>query len=124
MVLPSSQAPATSPATEKLQATLDSKNKSVEISGPLAQRKIVSMPLPSYPQWAKSRGIEAEVVIRFFVSGEGKVRDRMILERTSGYRELDQLSMEALKKWIFAPLDSGSEEADQWGIITFRFRLK
>jgi len=108
----------------QLKSTLKPSNKSVEISGPLAKRKVVSYILPKYPGWAKDRGIEAEAVIRFFVSSEGHVRDRLILERTSGYRELDQLCMEALKQWLFAALPAERGKADQWGVITFRFRLQ
>ena len=94
-------------------------------SNPLAQRKVVNYELPKYPGWARDKGIEAEVVIRFFVSQEGHVRDRLILERTSGYPELDKISMKALKKWLFAALPAErAQEGDQWGIITFRFRLK
>ncbi|MBI4060150.1 MAG: TonB family protein [Elusimicrobia bacterium] len=96
--------------------------KAVEIAGPLAGRKILSMSLPAYPEWAKARGIEADVLIRFFVGPEGRVQERMIIERTSGHKELDDLCMEALQKIIFAPLPAGSKE-EQWGIITFRFRL-
>lgn len=101
------------------------KKGSVEIAGPLAQRKVVNYTLPKYPGWARDKGIEAEVVIRFYVSRDGHVRDRLILERTSGYAELDKISMAALKKWLFAALpDERAQEGDQWGIITFRFRLK
>ncbi len=97
-------------------------NKAVSIAGPLAGRKILSMVLPAYPDWAKAKGIEADVLIRFFVGPEGRVQERMLIERTSGYKELDDLCMEALQKIIFVPLPPGSKE-EQWGIITFRFRL-
>lgn len=105
-------------------STLNRSGNAVEIVGPLAKRKVLSHSVPSYPQWAKDKGVEAEVVIRFFVSADGRVRDNLFLERTSGYKDLDQQSMKALKSWIFAPLPKGDLQADQWGIITFRFRLK
>ena len=108
-------------AESKMAVEKVAKHKGLEISGPLAGRKILSLSLPKYPDWAREKEIEADVVIRFFVSADGRVMDRMILERTSGYPELDQLSMDALKKFVFVPLQG---EDDQWGIITFRFRLK
>lgn len=114
--------PAAQPRAEKLLAAKS--NKAVELSGPLAKRKILSMPLPEYPSWAKERGVEAEVSIRFFVSTEGRVRDRTLIERTSGYEEIDRACVEALKKWSFIALEQGAEGGDQWGIVTFRFRLK
>lgn len=118
--LPAAPAPAKpKPSTDIV--TTDSK-KAVEIAGPLAGRKIISMTLPVYPDWAKAKGIEADVLIRFFVGPEGRAQERMLIERTSGYKELDDLCMEALQKIIFVPLPPGSKE-EQWGIITFRFRL-
>lgn len=99
------------------------KKGGMEISGPLAGRKVVSAQMPAYPEWARAKGVEADVLIRFFVNAEGTVLERMLIERTSGYKDLDDLCMEALKKMVFAPLPAGQTE-DQWGIITFRFRLK
>lgn len=119
--LPVQEPGAAQPAAEPALQAARSK-KAVELSGPLARRKVLSVVLPSYPEWAKARGVEAEVVIRFFVSPEGRVLDKMYVERTSGYKELDDLSLEALRGWVFAPVEGG--EADQWGFITFRFRLK
>lgn len=119
--LPVQEPVAAQPAAEPALQAARSK-KAVELSGPLAHRKVLSVVLPSYPEWAKARGVEAEVVIRFFVSPEGRVLDKMYVERTSGYKELDDLSLEALRGWVFAPVEGG--EADQWGFITFRFRLK
>lgn len=99
------------------------KHKGMEISGPLAGRKILEARAPAYPAWARRRGVEAEAVIRFFVSADGHVLDRMVLERTSGYRRLDELCMKTLKKMLFVPLPEGHNET-QWGFITFSFKLK
>ncbi len=114
--------PAPKAAAEEKLAKADGKPKAVEISGPLAKRKVLSSYLPAYPEWAKAQGVEADVVLRFFVGPDGSVLGKMSVERTSGYPKLDKLCEEAIKKWVFAPLP-GSEEA-QWGFVTFRFRLK
>lgn len=95
--------------------------KSVEISGQIVGRKIISSYLPVYPDWARAANIEADVVIRFYVSPQGEVREKLYLERTSGYTKLDQLAMDALRKWVFESLKT---TGDQWGIITFRYLLR
>lgn len=98
------------------------KKKTVEIEGPLADRRVLSYEVPEFPDWAKQRNIiEAEVVIHFTVDPEGRVLSDMRVERTSGYGQLDRLSMESLRRWRFAPI-SASER--QWGRITFRFILE
>jgi TonB family protein len=50
------------------------------------------------------------------------VRKEMVIIRTSGYPKLDELALEALKKWKFSLLE-GQDEVDQWGEITFKFLL-
>ncbi len=96
--------------------------KTVEITGPIVGRKILTSYVPVYPDWARAEHIEADVVIKFYVSPEGEIREKLYLERTSGYSKLDRLAMEAIKKWVFEPLET--KGGDQWGIITFRYLLK
>lgn len=97
------------------------KEKPVEISGPIKDREIVSAYLPVYPEWAQKSEIEADVTLHFFVTPEGRVKD-VIIEKTSGYRKLDQLTIQSLLNWFFVPLGKGGH--DQWGRINFKFRLE
>ncbi len=117
--LPQVSAASVQVKTGKLKSV---KHKGMEISGPLADRKILKAAAPKYPVWAKNQGVEADVVVRFYVSADGQVLDRMIIERTSGYRRLDELCKKTLKKMLFAPLESGDQV--EWGFITFHFKLK
>lgn len=96
--------------------------KSVEIVGPVTKRKVLRSFLPVYPDWAKAKHIEADVVIRFFVTPNGKVREKIYLERTSGYGKLDQLAIEAIRQWMFEAIATST--GDQWGVITFRYLLE
>ena len=94
----------------------------VKITGPLSSRQVVTRAVPVYPAWARARNIEADVAIRFTVSAAGEVREQVVVERTSGFPELDKLAMDAIKKWQFSKLAQGG--ADQWGVVTFRFLLE
>jgi len=100
------------------------KKKSVEIEGPLSNRRVVSHSIPAFPAWAQQQGIiEAEVVIKFYVDPMGFViADEMGVQRTSGYGRLDRLAMNHLKSWRFERLPLGGRK--EWGIITFRFLLE
>ncbi len=95
--------------------------ETVKITGPLEKRKVISSQVPQYPDWARAKNIEADVAIKFTVSPSGEVLDNMVVERTSGYPQLDRLALQTLKNWRFSALTNNSE--DQWGVITFRFRL-
>ena len=62
------------------------------------------------------------VRLYFTVDAGGNVRSNIRVTKTTGYPALDQLGIDALKKWKFVPLAGGSDEG-QWGIITFNFSL-
>ncbi len=102
-------------------AVLSISKEKVKITGPLSSRKVVKSYVPEYPSWARSQNVEADVAIRFTVSPSGEVSGNPVIERTSGHTELDRISIEALKLWRFSPLSGAG--SDQWGVITFRFRL-
>ncbi|MBI3299034.1 MAG: hypothetical protein HYZ75_12765 [Elusimicrobia bacterium] len=99
------------------------KKKSVEIEGPLSDRKVLKHSLPTFPEWAREMGlVEAEVQVRFYVTPAGAVvADPMRIERTSGYGRLDRLVMEHLKVWVF---QASPGTGNEWGLITFRFLLE
>lgn len=96
--------------------------KGFEIAGPLNNRPILHKVIPQYPAWAEEQGIIGSVRIWFTVTPDGQVRSNMRVTKTTGYPELDKLALDALKQWRFAGFTS-SDEASQWGIITFTFSL-
>ena len=97
--------------------------KGFEISGPLNNRTIVHKMIPQYPAWAEEQGIIGSVRLYFTVTPEGTVRPNIRVTKTTGYPQLDQLGIDALKQWQFAPLSSSDEDRGEWGIITFNFSL-
>ena len=110
---------------EEVIKRAESKGRALfEITGPLANREIISKVIPKYPEWAKRRGIDAAVSLHFVVLSNGKVKKNIYVQRTSGYPKFDQLVLESLSKWFFAPLQKKFYGKEQWGIITFYFYLK
>ena len=77
-----------------------------------------------FPEWARKRGIEATVRLRFSVTPDGRVKENIDTVLGSGYSELDKLARSALLKWVFEPLaaDKGNEVQD--GEIEFKFSIK
>jgi TonB family protein len=94
------------------------------ITGEVAKRERLHQVKPIVPRWVEEKGIQAEVVIRFVVDPDGEVGGKMFVEKTSGYAELDRLAMEALKKYVFAPLPLTVKQVEQSGTIVIRFTLK
>jgi TonB family protein len=90
--------------------------------GPVADRPLISYNKPIYPEWAKNDGVEATVNLYFIVLPNGKVKENILIQKTSGFSDFDNSAIEALRIWKFEPL-KGGETGEQWGSITFNFRL-
>lgn len=58
----------------------------------------------------------------FIVLPNGKVKENILIQKTSGFSDFDKSAIEALRTWEFEPL-KGGETGEQWGSITFNFRL-
>ncbi len=95
----------------------------ISLAGPIAGREILRKNLPQYPSWCQSRGISGMVKIRIWVNPGGQVREGALVEVSSGYPDLDQAVINAVRSWLFAPLPATVQQEAQWGIITFRFVL-
>lgn len=113
---PVSATPATPPEEAKRTRDL----AGARIIGPVADRAVLSYDVPDYPEWAKKDGIEGTVTLYFFVLPDGRVKENVLIERTSGFADFDDRAVTALLTWRFAALPGGSE---QWGRITFHYRL-
>ncbi|MBN2170242.1 MAG: TonB family protein [Candidatus Krumholzibacteriota bacterium] len=92
------------------------------MTGPAADRPLRSRVLPRYPDWAKREGVEASVSLYFIVLPDGGVKPNVLVEKTSGFDDFDHEARRALFAWRFSPLDGPNAE-EQWGRITFNFRL-
>lgn len=91
-----------------------------KIFGALQNRPILAKYLPKYPRWAEEQGLECNVSIHFFVLPAGDVKNNLFIESSSGYPEMDELAMKALRAFKFSPISTGEE---QEGVIIFYFRL-
>ncbi|MBN2620823.1 energy transducer TonB [candidate division WOR-3 bacterium] len=93
----------------------------ISLAGPIANRQILNKILPKYPSWCLNQGISGVVKIRIWVEPAGQVREGTLIEVSSGYPDLDQAVIKALRSWKFAPLPSNVVQENQWGVITFKF---
>ncbi len=90
---------------------------SISWEGP--QRLKVSGELPKFPQGVNRA---ATVKLTFEVAPDGVVV--FVLPVAKGVPELEQVSIDALRKWRFNALDPSIPQQKQRGEITFVFRLK
>jgi TonB family protein len=100
-----------------------SKGTSFQIAGPISQREIIKKVKPRYPKWALEQHITGKVTVRIWVLANGQVKGVPQVLFSSGYPDLDQVVVDAVRGWEFAPLGSGVKAEEQWGDITFVFQL-
>ena len=112
-------APASMPDMESVaRRTLEG----AELAGEIANRPVIEHTMPAYPEWAKSQAVEATVTLYFVVLPDGRVKENIQIQKTAGFSDFDNSSILALAKWRFQALSGGAAH-EQWGTITFRFRL-
>lgn len=93
-----------------------------KLTGPVADRPVLSYNVPNYPEWAKKEAVEGSVTIYFVVLPDGRVKENVMVEKTAGFADFDDNAVRALLTWQFAPLKDGTT-GEQWGTITFNYRL-
>jgi TonB family protein len=118
-------APKPQPVVEPAQHTEVAPRKmlaGISMSGPVADRPLLSYRKPAYPEWAKREAIEGSVNLYFVVEPDGTVKTNVMIQKTSGFEDFDRNATDALLAWRFEPLEGGAT-GEQWGTITFHYRL-
>jgi len=107
---------------DKTGSTAQRELAGAKMTGPVADRPIVSYTRPTYPDWAKDEAVEGSVTIYFVVLPSGRIKENVMVEKTSGFSDFDNNAVGALLTWQFEPLPGGTT-GEQWGTITFHYRL-
>src|SRR4030042_5439031 len=88
-----------------------------------AQPRYAENPKPLYPQEARKKGYEGEVLLRVEVLSNGRVRE-IEVRRSSGYEVLDLSAITAVKQWRFVPAKKGETPIPVWVNIPVAFQLR
>ena len=80
-------------------------------------------PKPPYPEEAREKGIEGEVLLRVEVLVDGRV-GLIEVKRSSGHEILDQTALSTVKQWKFIPAKRGNGSIPSWVNIPIKFQLQ
>jgi len=80
-------------------------------------------PKPSYPQEARERGYQGEVLLRVEVLSNGRV-GQIEVKRSSGHDILDQSALSTVKQWKFIPAKKGESTLSLWVNVPIKFQLQ
>ena len=79
-------------------------------------------PHPPYPIIARKEGWQGKLVLHVFINKNGGVKNIELL-KSSGYKVLDNVSLETVKKWSFKPAQLGKRYVEDKIKIPLRFVL-
>jgi periplasmic protein TonB len=78
---------------------------------------------PPYPPGALRREEEGTVYVRITVTPQGRVTDASI-ERSSGFNELDQTALKAIRNWRFAAAKRGGQSVATSAVVPVVFKIR
>jgi len=87
------------------------------------QPKYAENPKPLYPQEARKKGYQGEVMLKVEVLANGQV-GQIEVKKSSGYELLDRSASATVKQWKFIPAKKGKGEIPFWVNIPIKFQLK
>jgi TonB family protein len=88
-----------------------------------ARPRYAQNPKPTYPQEAREKGYEGEVILRVEVHPNGRV-GQIEVKNSSGYELLDRSALTAVKQWKFVPAKKGETPISLWVNIPIKFQLQ
>lgn len=83
----------------------------------------LSNPKPNYPGIARSRHWEGLVLLRVYVTPDGRCGS-LNLARSSGHDVLDESAMTAVRNWKFIPGKRGDTPIASWATVPIQFTLR
>ncbi|PPD48691.1 MAG: energy transducer TonB [Methylobacter sp.] len=122
-------APAASqpvPATPAPAAQTQSKaqtSPAVKDSPAHANADYLNNPKPDYPRMARQRHWEGRVVLRVYVTADGRCGDLSVY-RSSGHDVLDEAAVDAVRQWRFVPGRHGDNPVASWVNVPIEFALE
>jgi protein TonB len=87
------------------------------------QPKYAENPKPTYPQEARKKGYQGEVILKVEVLSNGRV-GQVEVKRSSGHEILDRSAFAAVKEWRFVPAKKGENPISFWVNIPIKFQLQ
>ena len=88
-----------------------------------ARPRYADNPKPLYPQEARNKGYEGEVLLRVQVLSNGRVGE-IEVRRSSGHEILDRSAIKTVKQWRFIPAKKGETPVPVWVNIPVAFQLR
>ncbi|MEA3179363.1 MAG: periplasmic protein TonB [Gammaproteobacteria bacterium] len=92
------------------------------ITAPFGRAGYLNNPPPQYPNLAARNGWQGIVLLKVRVLSTGGV-DTVEVEKSSGFKLLDEEAKATVRTWRFSPSKRGSTPIDGWATVPIEFKL-
>lgn len=100
----------------------DSKLANSAVIEPIFDAQQLNNPSPIYPEIARARGIEGNVILKVLVSSKGQAL-KVEVSKSSGSAILDLSAIETVKLWQFIPAQQNSQNIDSYVLVPISFKI-
>ncbi|MCE9604232.1 MAG: TonB family protein [Planctomycetia bacterium] len=111
------------PETETIESDSTVTIVTQEMRGIVTAPTILSRRLPIYPPYAYAQKLDGSADLAVHVSTEGKVLSVSVF-KSSGYSDMDQAWIEAVRDWTFTPALRDGKPVDQHVHVPVTFRIR
>lgn len=91
-------------------------------AGPRVDASFRGNRLPEYPAMSRRLGEQGIVILRVFITPEGRAADVQLV-KSSGSTRLDRSAMETIREWRFLPARQAGRPVGAWYEWRWEFRL-
>jgi periplasmic protein TonB len=92
------------------------------VTSPFGRAGYLNNPPPHYPSLAARNSWQGTVLLKVRVLSTGRV-DEVEVEKSSGYKLLDEEAKATVRTWQFNPSKRGSTPIDGWATVPIEFKL-
>ena len=89
---------------------------------PSSDADYLNNPPPAYPRMSRRMGEQGTVLVRVFISTEGRA-EKAEIRTSSGYARLDEAALETVQRWRFVPGKRAGQPEAMWFNVPIRFVL-
>lgn len=89
---------------------------------PSSDADYLNNPPPAYPRMSRRMGEQGTVLLRVFISAEGRAEQAEI-RSSSGYTRLDEAALETVRRWRYVPGKRAGVAEAMWFNVPIRFVL-
>ena len=79
-------------------------------------------PPPAYPRMSRRMGEQGTVLVRVFISVDGRA-EKAEIRTSSGYPRLDEAALETVQRWRYVPGQRAGQPEAMWFNVPIRFVL-